>query len=150
MLVVGNRGTACACIHQGFQFWEMIPIHATWCTVVLVTEIGCHAYDFSHHGDCPHYSRCPKCDMCLTDIASCHEEIFHIARIEASVGYSVCIFQASVYCSGFVLPAGEIYMIDRVGEMKVYAPCCRTCGILVIHIFQYVFFFQYIIAHKAP
>ena len=84
---------------------------------------GCgHAYDLAHHARCAHNADGTEGHMRAADVASGHEKVVNVARIEATVRYGIGMYP-SVYGTRLERLTGEVRLIDGIGEMQVNGPC---------------------------
>ena len=92
---------------------------------MLPTEVGSHADDFSFHAASAHHASCSQCYMGDTDIASGHEKVFYIARIQASVRHIVGLTEYLMVGIGLESATGKLSLIHRVGIMEVAPLVCH-------------------------
>lgn len=122
----------------------MMLIDLARINTILVANAGSHAYDLSHHAYRTHEAGGPQSDMRDTDTTSCHEEVVYIARIEATIGYSIW-WNGVGLRSSLELGTGKLARVYRIREVEIEVPVDGKRGILVVNLLIDIVFLEDIV-----
>ena len=146
-LVVGNVLSADAFAHQRPQFVQMPLIDPAGRGFVFPAQRSRHADHFAHHARRAHHAHGAQRHVRHADISPGHEQIVHVAGIEAPVRHGIGI-DMDVLRGRLELPAREAHGIERIGEMQVKVPGRGERGVFVENVLVDVVLFQHVVAQQ--
>lgn len=124
-----RRAVADALRHEGLKVWEGLLIDATRGEPAPLADRGGHAHDLAHHAARAHHADGAVRDVCDADVTPDHEEIVHVAGVEAAVGDGIGRPDGRVDGDGFEGAIRKVAGILRVGRVEIDAPTGATAGI---------------------
>ena len=99
-LVVGQAGLSGSFLHKRFQFVQMSGVDVSRKSFVAGTQAGGKTHNLAHHSGGTHHAHGSQADVGYADVATSHEEVVYVARVEASVGHGIGV-GLSVGTDGF-------------------------------------------------
>jgi hypothetical protein len=122
---------------EGEQFLELAFLDLSERAAVDARNARGAANNFAHHAAALHDADCAKSFMANTDVASGHDEVVDVPRVEAAVGQSVAIVAintSSVNGDGYKGLFGKLGSMLLLRIVKVDGPSTRyaTIGEIVL------------------